>query len=83
MSASQDEEGGTESRVGHEPQGDPVSRPYHHPAAGWGAARSVTRFMLREGVLADGPRAIMRHRPPPLRRVPGPARRGLRRPAAA
>ncbi|MER5985187.1 FdhF/YdeP family oxidoreductase [Streptomyces sp. NPDC001787] len=60
MSASQDEEGRTEPRVGPEPQGDPESRPYHHPAAGWGAARSVSRFMVREGVLAEGPRAIMR-----------------------
>ncbi|MFI5531784.1 FdhF/YdeP family oxidoreductase [Kitasatospora sp. NPDC051853] len=34
--------------------------PYHHPAAGWGAARSVTEFLVRERALVDGPRAIMR-----------------------
>ncbi|WP_305093127.1 FdhF/YdeP family oxidoreductase [Prescottella sp. R16] len=35
-------------------------RPYHHPAAGWGAAKSVSRFLSREGEFVDGPRAIMR-----------------------
>ncbi|MFC9786811.1 FdhF/YdeP family oxidoreductase [Rhodococcus sp. NPDC127528] len=35
-------------------------RPYHHPAAGWGAAKSVTRFLAREGAVLDGPQAIMR-----------------------
>jgi molybdopterin-dependent oxidoreductase alpha subunit len=35
-------------------------RPYHHPAAGWGAAGSVGRFLLREGEPVDGPRAILR-----------------------
>ncbi|MDA3642746.1 FdhF/YdeP family oxidoreductase [Saccharopolyspora indica] len=38
----------------------PEFRPYHHPAAGWGAARSVTEFLVRERELVDGPRAIMR-----------------------
>lgn len=38
----------------------PEFKPYHHPAAGWGAAKSVTEFLVREGELVDGPRAIMR-----------------------
>ncbi|MER7952412.1 FdhF/YdeP family oxidoreductase [Streptomyces sp. NPDC096079] len=49
-----------EPRVGPTPDGDPEFRPYHHPAAGWGAAKSVTNFLVREGALVDGPRAIMR-----------------------
>ncbi|MFF0484490.1 FdhF/YdeP family oxidoreductase [Streptomyces sp. NPDC004435] len=50
-----------EPRVGPVPDGEPEVRPYHHPAAGWGAAKSVTRFMAREGALpVDGPRAIMK-----------------------
>ncbi|MFF6883086.1 FdhF/YdeP family oxidoreductase [Streptomyces sp. NPDC012421] len=50
-----------EPRVGPVPDGEPEIRPYHHPAAGWGAAKSVTRFMAREGALpVDGPRAIMK-----------------------
>ncbi len=36
------------------------SGPYHHPAAGWGAAMSVGRILLRERTLLDGPRAIFR-----------------------
>ncbi|MFF5503517.1 FdhF/YdeP family oxidoreductase [Streptomyces roseolus] len=52
---------GTEPRVGPVPDGKPEVRPYHHPAAGWGAAKSVTRFMVREGAPPlDGPRAIMK-----------------------
>ncbi|MFI8370193.1 FdhF/YdeP family oxidoreductase [Streptomyces sp. NPDC085466] len=50
-----------EPRVGPVPDGEPEVHPYHHPAAGWGAAKSVTRFMAREGALpVDGPRAIMK-----------------------
>ncbi|GGR26653.1 FdhF/YdeP family oxidoreductase [Streptomyces roseolus] len=50
-----------EPRVGPVPDGEPEIRPYRHPAAGWGAAKSVTRFMVREGALpVDGPRAIMK-----------------------
>ncbi|WP_246144941.1 molybdopterin-dependent oxidoreductase, partial [Actinacidiphila oryziradicis] len=41
---------------GHKPE----HRPYHHPAAGWGAAKSVSRVLAREGELVDGPRAIFR-----------------------
>ncbi|MFJ2054553.1 FdhF/YdeP family oxidoreductase [Streptomyces sp. NPDC087908] len=46
--------------MGPVPGGDPAFHPYHHPAAGWGAARSVTEFLVREKALVDGPRAIMR-----------------------
>ncbi|MFJ6381714.1 FdhF/YdeP family oxidoreductase [Kitasatospora sp. NPDC092039] len=46
--------------VGPSPAGRPHAEPYHHPAAGWGAARSVTRFLVREGAYLDGPRAVMR-----------------------
>ncbi|MGA4837545.1 FdhF/YdeP family oxidoreductase [Streptomyces sp. G45] len=48
-----------EARVGPAPKGPPEFHPYHHPAAGWGAAKSVSRFLVREGALPlDGPRAI-------------------------
>ncbi|MFB7512358.1 FdhF/YdeP family oxidoreductase [Streptomyces sp. NPDC056144] len=61
MTVDKDDQGAVEARVGPEPDGEPEFRPYHHPAAGWGAAKSVTRFMAREGALPlDGPRAIMR-----------------------
>ncbi|WP_183107272.1 FdhF/YdeP family oxidoreductase [Streptomyces sp. 1114.5] len=46
--------------MGPSPDGAPQFEPYHHPAAGWGAAKSVTRFMVREGAYVDGPRAVMR-----------------------
>ncbi|MEU7034678.1 FdhF/YdeP family oxidoreductase [Streptomyces sp. NPDC046237] len=46
--------------MGPEPTAEPEFEPYHHPAAGWGAAKSVTRFMVREGAVRDGPRAIMK-----------------------
>ncbi|MEU0398842.1 FdhF/YdeP family oxidoreductase [Streptomyces sp. NPDC006197] len=60
-STAPDERAPLEHRVGPEPEGEPAFRPYHHPAAGWGAAKSVTRFMAREGALPmDGPRAIMK-----------------------
>lgn len=49
-----------EPRVGPIPKGEPEFHPYHHPAAGWGAAKSVTQFLLRERELVDGPRAIMK-----------------------
>ncbi|RSN40340.1 formate dehydrogenase [Amycolatopsis sp. WAC 04197] len=38
----------------------PEFKPYHHPAAGWGAAKSVTGFLIREGELMAGPRAILK-----------------------
>ncbi|MFT2019772.1 FdhF/YdeP family oxidoreductase [Streptomyces sp. 796.1] len=46
--------------AGPAPEGSPEFHPYHHPAAGWGAANSVTRFLVREGALASGARAIRR-----------------------
>ncbi|MYZ08601.1 formate dehydrogenase, partial [Streptomyces sp. SID2999] len=49
-----------EPRVGPVPKGEPYFHPYHHPAAGWGAAKSVTKFLLDEGTLIEGPRAIMK-----------------------
>ncbi|MFG2881195.1 FdhF/YdeP family oxidoreductase [Streptomyces sp. NPDC048297] len=51
---------GPEAQVGPTPGGEPHFQPYHHPAAGWGAAKSVTKFLMREGALLDGPRAIMK-----------------------
>ncbi len=36
----------------------PSHHAYHHPAAGWGAAKSVTRILLREHELIDGAQAI-------------------------
>ncbi|MFE7121680.1 formate dehydrogenase, partial [Streptomyces sp. NPDC057654] len=68
MSADTDEQqprksgAGAEAGAGSGPAAEegPEFHPYHHPAAGWGAAKSVTRFLLREGALVDGPRAIMR-----------------------
>ncbi|WP_432031417.1 FdhF/YdeP family oxidoreductase [Streptomyces antibioticus] len=47
-------------QVGPTPAGGPDFHPYHHPAAGWGAAKSVSKVLVREHALLDGPRAIMR-----------------------
>ncbi|MEV6110457.1 FdhF/YdeP family oxidoreductase [Streptomyces sp. NPDC051940] len=60
MTEAKDEQEVREPEVGPTPEGEPHFHPYHHPAAGWGAAKSVTKFMAREGTLVDGPRAIMR-----------------------
>ncbi|WP_328919994.1 FdhF/YdeP family oxidoreductase [Streptomyces sp. NBC_00208] len=60
LSANSDEQERLEPNVGPTPEGNPAFRRYHHPAAGWGAAKSVSRFLVREGALVDGPRAIMR-----------------------
>ncbi|MFG2503788.1 FdhF/YdeP family oxidoreductase [Streptomyces sp. NPDC048441] len=60
MSPSNEDQGQLEHRVGPTPEAEPEFHPYHHPAAGWGAAKSVTRFLLRERELVDGPRAIMK-----------------------
>jgi molybdopterin-dependent oxidoreductase alpha subunit len=38
----------------------PEFHPYHHPAAGWGAGKSVARVLIRAREPLDGPRAIMR-----------------------
>ncbi|MDL4777073.1 FdhF/YdeP family oxidoreductase [Actinomadura xylanilytica] len=40
--------------------GPPSHRPYEHPSAGWGAARSVGRVLARTGEPVDGPRAIFK-----------------------
>ncbi len=60
LNASQNGHDGVEPNVGPTPEGEPEFRPYHHPAAGWGAAKSVTRVLVGEKALVDGPRAIMR-----------------------
>ncbi|MEU6707819.1 FdhF/YdeP family oxidoreductase [Streptomyces wuyuanensis] len=60
MTASHDSREGPTPRVGPEPTEEPHFSPYHHPAAGWGAAKSVGKVLLRERALVDGPRAIMR-----------------------
>ncbi|MFF0504165.1 FdhF/YdeP family oxidoreductase [Streptomyces fimicarius] len=60
MSTDNEAQEPLEPRVGPAPEADPEFRPYHHPAAGWGAAKSVTRFLVEERALVDGPRAIMR-----------------------
>ncbi|WP_443058299.1 FdhF/YdeP family oxidoreductase [Streptomyces sp. NBC_00820] len=49
-----------EPQVGPRPEGFPHFHPYHHPAAGWGAAKAVTKFLLREGEFLDGPRAMFK-----------------------
>ncbi|WP_301123149.1 FdhF/YdeP family oxidoreductase [Mycolicibacterium fortuitum] len=51
---------GTEQRTDAEGHDEPEFHPYHHPAAGWGAAKSVTEFLIREREPIDGPRAIMK-----------------------
>ncbi|WP_214322589.1 FdhF/YdeP family oxidoreductase [Nonomuraea sediminis] len=38
----------------------PEFHPYHHPAAGWGAAKSVSHVLLREREFVEGPRAIQK-----------------------
>jgi molybdopterin-dependent oxidoreductase alpha subunit len=39
-------------------------KPYDWPAGGWGSARSVTKSVLRERVVASGPPALMRQNKP-------------------
>ncbi|MBD0690032.1 hypothetical protein BG452_29380 [Streptomyces sp. CBMA123] len=63
MTTSDDEATATPlepAEAGPSPAGPPRFAPYRHPAAGWGAAKSVTRFLAREGAYLDGPRAVMR-----------------------
>ncbi|NUR82560.1 MAG: FdhF/YdeP family oxidoreductase [Nonomuraea sp.] len=50
----------TEPTVGAVPDKPPESAPYHHPAAGWGAAKAVSEFMLREREVGEGTRAILK-----------------------
>ena len=49
-----------EPSVGAVPDAPPSSHPYHHPAAGWGAAKSVTGVLLEQGELRAGARAILK-----------------------
>ncbi|MFJ5234632.1 FdhF/YdeP family oxidoreductase [Kitasatospora sp. NPDC088391] len=49
-----------EPEVGAAPAGPPAVKPYRHPAAGWGAAKSVTKVLARTGEWVDGPRAILK-----------------------
>ncbi|MFE1884574.1 FdhF/YdeP family oxidoreductase [Streptomyces diastatochromogenes] len=60
MAISEHDQKHREARVGPVPKEEPEFHPYHHPAAGWGAAKSVSQVLVREGALLDGPRAIMR-----------------------
>ncbi|MER8014899.1 FdhF/YdeP family oxidoreductase [Streptomyces griseoluteus] len=43
-----------EPRVGPVPKGPPRSKPYTHPAAGWGAAKAVTEFLVDEREVVVG-----------------------------
>ncbi|MDI3403678.1 FdhF/YdeP family oxidoreductase [Streptomyces cavernicola] len=60
MSIDEERQEVREPEVGPAPDGEPEFSPYHHPAAGWGAAKSVTSFLMRERAYVDGPRAIMK-----------------------
>jgi len=60
LSINKDEREAPEPSAGPVPTEGPEFHPYHHPAAGWGAAKSVSRVLVREHALLDGPRAIMR-----------------------
>lgn len=60
MSAHDDAEPTPQGPVGPVPGGAPRSRPYRHPAAGWGAARSVAEVLLEQRSLVEGVRAVKR-----------------------
>jgi molybdopterin-dependent oxidoreductase alpha subunit len=45
---------------GPESRGAPEHADYHHPAAGWGAARSVARVLARSRELLAGTRALLK-----------------------
>jgi molybdopterin-dependent oxidoreductase alpha subunit len=40
--------------------GDFSQEDYHHPAAGWGAAMSVSKVLIKQGALIDGSRAVFK-----------------------
>ena len=40
------------------PEGDYARHEYHHPAAGWGAVRSVANVLEKSGVEIEGTRAL-------------------------
>lgn len=50
----------TEQRTDGPGGDEPEFRPYRHPAAGWGAAKSVGEILVGEREFIDGPRAIMK-----------------------
>jgi molybdopterin-dependent oxidoreductase alpha subunit len=70
MSASSDESSSAQDRMlgsvpgvpaagrGPAPDGGFSRHEYHHPAAGWGAARSVAEVLERSGTPAEGVRAL-------------------------
>lgn len=45
---------------GPEPDGKWSQRDYHHPAAGWGAAKTVAEVLAREHTVVSGTKAIFR-----------------------
>ncbi|MFC8719777.1 FdhF/YdeP family oxidoreductase [Kitasatospora sp. NPDC057198] len=49
-----------EPSVGAEPSAPPSFEPYRHPAAGWGAAKSVAKVLAATGEWVEGPRAVLR-----------------------
>ncbi|MFD8723512.1 FdhF/YdeP family oxidoreductase [Streptomyces sp. NPDC059629] len=66
LTAQNSEDGGPDRSGPEKANPEPAStdapsyHPYHHPAAGWGAAKSVSRVLAREHALIEGTRAIMR-----------------------
>jgi anaerobic selenocysteine-containing dehydrogenase len=53
---------GTRPAIGFGPNrgGDFSQEDYHHPAAGWGAAISVSKVLISQGELIDGARAVFK-----------------------
>src|ERR1700738_888965 len=53
---------GTKPAIGFGPNrgGSFSQEDYHHPAAGWGAAISVSKVLIRQGELIDGTRAVFK-----------------------
>ncbi|MFD0560726.1 FdhF/YdeP family oxidoreductase [Kitasatospora saccharophila] len=49
-----------EPSVGAEPSAPPSFEPYRHPAAGWGAAKSVAKVLAATGEWVEGPRAVLK-----------------------
>jgi hypothetical protein len=53
---------GTKPAIGLGPNrgGDFSQEDHHHPAAGWGAAISVSKVLIKQGELIDGTRAVFK-----------------------
>jgi molybdopterin-dependent oxidoreductase alpha subunit len=53
---------GSKPAIGFGPNrgGDFSQEDYHHPAAGWGAAISVSKVLIKQGELIDGTRAVFK-----------------------